>query len=230
MKNLKIDKINDFIIIASLTIIGGALLSGPISTAMVMIFRPQPKWQDSLVFIENYHWIQTVPFLLGFVLMFGSCLFVAAAARLAGEESQKIMAILAMISIGVYSSLISLNYVIQAAYVPMLVKSGQQLAGLLTMTNPNSLCWAIEMFGYLFQGLAFWLLSPLFYQGRYFKAVKLLFIINLLLSIGGAVAACIDVAWAMKPFGLLMFILWNFVLAALMVLVVMNRRNITKAD
>lgn len=81
------------------------------------------------------------------------------------------------------------------------------------------------MFGYFFQGAAFWLLYPVFKNGRYYKAVKTFLIINLWLSIGGAVAACMDIAWVLKPFGLAMFLTWNIVLVVLMILIILNRKD-----
>jgi hypothetical protein len=207
---------NSLIALSALAILAGAMLSGPVSTGMVMLVRPQPAWVNTNVFIHHYHWIQTIPFMLGFVLLFSSCLFVAVASGKASEGIPKIMSNLALIMTSVYAALISLNYIIQIAYIPMLVTSNQQIAGLLTMTNPSSVCWAIEMFGYLFQGIAFWLLYPVFGSCKHGYLIKWLLLMNLVLSIGGAVAACIDVTWAMKPIGLIMFIIWNLVLAILM--------------
>ncbi|NPV91950.1 MAG: hypothetical protein HPY50_14385 [Firmicutes bacterium] len=225
MKDTNIENINRLIIVSALIILAGAMLSGPVSTGLLMIFKPQPKWHDAATFIQNYHWMQTIPFLLGFILMLGSCMLVVTSARSAREETHRIMCNLALIAVTVYSALISLNYIIQTAYVPMLVKTDQEFVGYLTMANPSSLCWGIEMFGYLFQGAAFWLLYPVFENGRHYKAVKNFLLINLLLSIGGAVAACIDIAWVLKPFGYVMFIVWNLVLVILMILVIVNRRN-----
>lgn len=118
MENIRIAHINRLIIISALIILVGAMLSGPVSTGLLMLFKPQPKWYDVETFMQNYHWIQSIPFILGYILMLGSCMFIAASARLAKEEMPKIMCNLALISIAVYSALISLNYVIQAAYVP----------------------------------------------------------------------------------------------------------------
>lgn len=219
---------NSLLAISALTILVGAMLSGPISTGIVLVTKPQPAWLNSEVFIDNFHWIQTIPFMLGFVLLFSSCIFVAISSRMVVEENHKIMANLALISTAVYAALISFNYIIQIAYIPMLVKTDQQIVGFLTMTNPSSVCWAIEMFGYLFQGIAFWLLFPVFNFSRHGNGIRWLLFTNLVLSIGGAVAACIDVAWAMKPFGFIMFILWNFVLAALMGLIAYDQRNSKK--
>lgn len=217
---------NTMLAVSAMAVLTGAMLSGPVSTAMVMIVRPQPPWVDAEVFMDHYHWIQTIPFMLGFVLLLSSCLFVAAAAGLAGAGTHRTMANMAMIAAAVYGALISLNYILQIAYVPMLVQSNQQAAGLLTMSNPSSVCWAIEMFGYLFQGIAFWLLYPVFGGSKNSTLIKWLLDMNLILSVGGAVAACIDVAWAMKPFGLVMFIVWNLVLALLMGIIALNYRKV----
>jgi hypothetical protein len=82
------------------------------------------------------------------------------------------------------------------------------------------------MFAYLFQGVAFWLILNAFADGRAFRAVKYLLFANLVLSVGGAIAACIDVGWALTPFGLAMFVLWNVVLIAAMGLIIVNRTHV----
>jgi len=216
---------NSLLALSALAILVGAMLSGPVSTGMVMIIRPQPAWVDPAVFMSHYHWIQAIPFILGFALLFGSCFFVAIASSIASEGLHKTRANLALITASVYATLISFNYIIQVAYVPMLVKSNQPMAGYLTMSNPSSVCWAIEMFGYLFQGIAFWLLSPVFRANKHGSMIQWLLVVNLILSVGGAVAACIDVAWAMKPFGLIMFVVWNLVLAVLMGTIALDQKD-----
>ena len=213
---------NKLVVVSAWTVLAGAMLSGPVGTGLLVIFAPQPAWRDAATFILNYRPVQSIPFLLGFVLMFGSCLLTAASARLVKKEADKVLASLALVAVGVYPALIALNYVAQTAYVPMLVKANQEIVGYFTMTNPASICWGVEMFGYLFQGFAFWLVAPAFEGGKFARTVRFLLFVNLLMSVAGAVAAVVDIAWAMTPFGLVMFVAWNLVVAALMVFIILN--------
>jgi len=223
VKSADSGNLNKLIVISAWTVLVGAMLSGPVSTGLLVIFAPQPAWWDAATFIASYRPAQAIPFLLGFVLMFGSCLLTAASARLVKRETHKVFASLALVAASVYSALIALNYVVQAAYVPMLVRQNQEFVGYCTMTNPASLCWGVEMFGYLFQGLAFWLVAPAFEGEKLSRAVRFFLLINLILSVGGAVGACVDIAWALTPFGLGMFVIWNLVVAALMALMILER-------
>lgn len=230
MKTNEIGGLNKLIVLAAWTVLVGAMLSGPVGTGLLVIFAPQPAWRDAATFILNYRPVQSIPFLLGFVLMFGSCLLTAASARLVKKEADKVLGSLALVAVGVYSALISLNYVVQTAYVPMLVRANEEFVGSFTMANPSSICWGVEMFGYLFQGFAFWLVAPAFEGGRFARSVRLFLVVNLLMSVAGAVAACVDIAWAMTPFGLVMFVAWNLVVAALMVLMILNRGQAARAE
>ena len=158
------NKLYQLVKASAIIVIWGAMLSGPVGTGLTLIIKTQPKWQGIETFIQNYHRIQKVPFILGFILMLGSCLFVAAA-RLAKEELHKVMGALALVCITVYSALIAINYAIQIAYIPAAIVSNKELIPMLSMSNPSSLCWAIEMFGYMFQGIALRLLYPAFSSG-----------------------------------------------------------------
>lgn len=222
--------LNKLIVIAAWTVLVGAMLSGPVGTGLLMIFAPQPAWRDAATFIANYRPVQSIPFLLGFVLMFGSCLLTAASARLTKREADKALSNLALVAVAVYSALISLNYVIQSAYVPLLVRANQEFVGYFTMTNPSSLCWGIEMFGYPFQGLAFWLVAPAFEGGKFSRAIRIFLAINLISSVVGAVVTCVDIAWAMTPFGLIMYVAWNLLIAVLMVLMILNRGQAAREE
>src|SRR4051794_12213144 len=66
--------------------LAGALLSGPISLVLVNATHPQPPWQDSAVFVRQYHPIQTLRFFLGFVLVGGLVVTTAGVSLLAKPE------------------------------------------------------------------------------------------------------------------------------------------------
>lgn len=230
MAETSAQKLVSLVRMAALTIAAGTLLSGPVLTAIVMIYRPQPLWQGTETFIQHFHWLQVTPFILGFALLGGSCLFVTAAGRLISDDCQRVLSDLALIAVAIYGSLIVLNYTIQIAYIPTAIKSSPEYIPLLTMSNPNSLCWAVEMFGYLFQGIAFWLIYPAFHGWKYYQPIKILLFSNLILSIGGAMAAMVNVAWAMTPFGLLMFIVWNLTVFVLMLLIALRQPTAGELD
>ncbi len=214
--------------LSAMLVLLGTLLSGFVGMALIAIVHPQPAWADTDTFIQNYNTVQTVPYIFGVVLILGSCFFVASTVRLAQNEKEKMMGNLALVLIAVYATLISINYILQIAYVPAAIQYNREAIPMLTMSNPSSISWAIEMFGYGFQGVAMWLLAPLFKQGVRAGAIRWLLVLNGVVSIAGAVLSCIDIAWCMKPYGIAMFVAWNLLFMAVMLLVYLEARKLQK--
>jgi hypothetical protein len=114
------------------------------------------------------------------------------------------------ISLGaVFASLISFNYLLQIAYVPSALDQTEAILSFISMANPSSVAWALEMFGYAILGLATIAVAPLFSGSVLQKIIKWLLVFNGVTSAGGAVAASIELSGVMSTTGLVGYVLWN---------------------
>jgi hypothetical protein len=212
---------------AILTIVG-TLLSGPISILVVSLVQAQPPWESAGVFVENFHRIQTLPFYLGFLLIIGSILIIASIYQMAVEKSRPL---LGLIFTSIAGGLIFFNYLIQTTVIPVLVKSYSPefdpIISTLSMSNPESIPWAIEMWGYGFLGLGTWLTAGFFTNQGIEKVTRILFIANGVLSIIGALWTSFDLGWVLSTAGLISFGGWNllYIILALLYYFVLKGRQ-----
>jgi hypothetical protein len=98
---------------------------------------------------------------------------------------------------------------------------------LLAVTNPSSLFWAIEMWGYGFLGLGTWFAAGFFPSHGIEGAIKALFVANGVLSVLGALYTSIRVEWVLSTAGMISYAAWNvlyLVLAALFLIVMIKKR------
>jgi hypothetical protein len=204
-------------IMAAMVMVAGALLSGPLGLYVVAAVHPQPPWQDARTLAANYHPIQTFPFFAGFLLVLGSALLIATLYQLAGEE-EKPAALLAVICTAAFVGLIFFNYICQTTFLPPLLTNYQPqyeaIISTLAFTNPYSLCWAIEMWGYALLGLATWLTAGVFSGSRTEKATAGLQVANGILSIAGGFITAVNLGWVMTPAGIANYVIWNVLMVA----------------
>lgn len=197
--------------------LAGVVLSGPLALVLVARTHPQPAWRGPLAFATSYHPIQSLPYFFGFFLVAGLVLLVAGAHGLAGER-QRPRATAALMLTSVYAALVALNYVVQTTFLPGLVapyaEENGPLVAALSMANPRSLAWAIEMWGYALVGVATWLIAPVFAIGRAGTAASALLVLNGPVSLAGAAWSAGWPGWVMTPVGLAAFAGWNALLAA----------------
>lgn len=132
------------------------------------------------------------------------------------------------------AAIVSLNYIIQTTFIPALVAeytpSQATIIQAFTMGNPTSFAWAAEMWGYGFIGLATWLAAVFFRNQGIERVVKILYILNGVLSIGGALLTAIDLGWVLTTPGYISFGLWNIlylILALITIKVLISRKNDT---
>lgn len=212
-------QINRFLSISAVITIIGILFSGPVGVLIISMLRPQPVWQGAEVFANNYHRVQSLPFIFGFFMMLGFVLFISAISRLADTEIKKIYGTMAVIFASAYVVTIGLNYVIQAVYIPEIIEENAELAGLLTMVNPSSFSWVLEMFGYGFLGAAGWLVAPIFEGNARMKSIRYLLIVNGIISIFGVIITAVDVKWVLSTSGLISYVVWNLLIIITMILI-----------
>jgi hypothetical protein len=119
------------------------------------------------------------------------------------------------------ASFVIFNYVTQTTFVPAVVNAYTSELGpvltTLSMSNPNSLPWALEMWGYGLMGLGTWFAAGFFGTSRLERIAKTLFIVNGVLSVFGAVIASIDLGGVFSTAGLVGYVIWNVLYLALAV-------------
>jgi hypothetical protein len=207
---------------ATITLIG-ILLSGPVSLALVSL-HPQPPWTGPAAFARAYHPLQTVPYFTGFLLA-GGALYLIAALQTLAPERFRARATGALGFAAAFAALIFFNYIVQTTFVPALARTDSpDAAPLITafsLSNPNALGWAIEMWGYAVLGVATWLAAPVLSdRGRLGRAAAALFVANGPVSIVGAVWTALRPGWVMTPLGLVMFAGWNLLMLVMVALVI----------
>lgn len=174
-------------------------------------------------FVANYHVVQMLPFYFGFLLV-GGMLMVAAGHYLSYKEENhenKFHLLLSLAWTTAFAALIFFNYICQTTYIHNLAlhyKPVDDIAiATFSMANPLSLCWAIEMWGYGFLGVATWLMSG-YYRNRN-KTIRFFLMLNGIVSLLSPVYTVIDVRWVMTTCGLIAYFVWNVLMITLLVLI-----------
>jgi hypothetical protein len=213
---------------AAATLIG-ALLSGPVSLLLVNGTHPQPPWRGTSSFVQNYHAVQTLPFFFGFVLAAGFVALIAGLSALGGE-ALRARSNAALCLCSAFAALVFANYMLQTTFVPLRVQNypgDDALLGAVTMSNPDSLGWCLEMWAYAALGVATWLVAPVFAGGPLERATRWAFVVNGPLSLGSALATAILPGWVLTRPGLVAFFAWNLLVVAMaaFTLVALRRRR-----
>lgn len=212
---------------ASLAAIG-ILISGPLAIPVIALVQPQPLWESPELFVQNFHRIQTLPFYFGFLLLGGSIMMLVSVYLLSQKRAAALAALIFM-SIG--AAFVFFNYVTQTTFIPAVVNDYSSELGpiisVLSMSNPIALAWAIEMWGYGFIGLGTWLAAGFFGASPLERTARVLFILNGVVSVLGALAIAIDLSGVFSIFGLIGYGAWNvlyLVLAIVFYRVLQKRR------
>ena len=212
------------ILLSAILIILGIILSGPPMVFLIEYLKPQPQWVDVDTFILNFHWLQTLPYWFGFLLLAGNILLITSASRL-HTIKDKIHSSLSIICLIIYGTLVSFNYSIQAITIPALVSESNSILETFSMVNPSSICWTIEMFAYAILGIAYWLVSVAFQGKNIFKIIKYLMILNGVSSVLGVLIPVINPKLLLESGGILGYILWNLLIVLIMMLIIIAFRR-----
>lgn len=209
----------------------GVLTSGPLAILAVAVVQPQPEWGGPELFVTSFHRIQTLPFYFGFLLLVGSILMLASICALSKHRAAALAA-LALTSIGAAFAIF--NYATQTTFIPAAISvytpDLSPVIATYSMSNPRSLTWALEMWGYGFIGLGTWLAAGFFEAGRLETIAKSLFILNGVMSVLGALAVSVDLSGVFTIAGLVGYGVWNvvyFALAVAFYLVMRKRRAVS---
>jgi len=199
----------------------GVVLSGPLALLVIARVAPQPPWQDAAVFVNHYHPVQALPYALGLLLVGGCVGMVVAASRRLARRAP-VRAALATVAVTVFASLIALNYIVQTTFVPALVSDARTGADVVlaavTMANPRSLGWSLEMWGYAVLGVATWLIAPALRDLPRGRVIATLLVANGVISLVGGVLAAVRLSFIASPSGFALFLLWNALMLVMSVL------------
>lgn len=212
----------------------GIVLSGPVAVAVVNVTHPQPPWRDAETFAHHVHPMQVLPY-AGGILLVGALVVLVASIHASARPRDKAVTSAALAVTGAFAAFICFNYVAQTTFVPDLARrydpANAALIAALSMSNPRSLAWAIEMWGWGLFGVATWLIAPVFDRSRLERAAAAMSRANGAVSVAGALWTVARPGWVMTPPGLAAFAAWNVLLAALAILlfIVFGRRLYIRA-
>jgi hypothetical protein len=203
---------------AAVAVLCGIILSGPVAVGLVELLAPQPPWHDAATFVQNYSWIQILPYVFGFLILGGFVFFMAALVG-QGSEEQRPLEFAALTFTGISASLIFTNYVLQTAYVPQALHGDEGVLSMVTMANPRSLGWSLEMYGYGVFGVAGAFAAPLFDAPGRQRMIRLLLNLNCVVSVATAALVPLVPGWLLTPTGMVAGGIWNLLIIILMVIV-----------
>jgi hypothetical protein len=129
----------------------------------------------------------------------------------------------ALVFTGIYAALVFTNYTIQLGFIPRILNERPGYLAALTMANPGSFAWFLEMFGYAAMGVATWLVAPAFSGSRRADLIRYLLIANGVFSILGAACTALFDRWVFSAAGLASFVGWNLLVAACFLLIALTR-------
>lgn len=220
----------DLISFRSLVALIGLIFSGPFGVLLVQIIKPQPAWTSVAVFVANYSPIQNIPYYFGIILVGGMLILAAAHYINADNEKEfdKLHILLSLIWTTIFSVFIFFNYICQTTFIHHLASNYKSeydtVISTLSMANPNSLGWSIEMWGYAILGIATWLMSA-FYREKN-KIVYALLIINGIVSVLSAILFIINAGWLLTTTGLIGYFSWNLLMIVLLLLIYRHSKKI----
>jgi hypothetical protein len=211
------------VVSGAIVALAGLILSGPVGLALVAL-HPQPSWSGPEAFARAYHPIQGLPYFFGFLLV-GGAVYLIAALQAFADRAVRARATAALGFAAAFAALIVFNYVVQTTFVPALAQpyapENGPLIAALALSNPRSLGWAVEMWGYAVLGVATWLVAPVLAgHGRFGRIAAALFVANGPVSIVGGVWTALRPGWVMSPAGLTLFAAWNVLVAMMVALVI----------
>ncbi|MFL5740401.1 MAG: hypothetical protein ACJ75B_09310 [Flavisolibacter sp.] len=201
----------------------GFILSGPVGFLLVLLIKPQPAWTSASNFAAHYNSLQNIPYYFGFILI-GGMLILAVAHYLNADKElplDKMHVLLSVVWTTIFATLVLFNYICQIAFIHHLATNynpdNDTAISTLSMANPASLSWAVEMCGYAILGVATWLLSA-YYRNKN-KTIYFLLIANGIISILSAAFFVYNDKWLLTTTGLASYFFWNILMIVLLFLI-----------
>lgn len=213
---------------AAAAVLVGIVLSGPVAVGLVSATHAQPAWQGARAFAHAYHPVQSLPYLGGIVLVIALVMLMASVHEVASARHRARTGA-ALVFTAAFAALICFNYVVQTTFLPELARhydaDNAAIVAVFSMSNPTSLAWGIEMWGWGLLGVATLLVAPVFRGTALERATALCFAANGPVSFAGALLTCVRPGWVMTQPGLVAFVLWNLLISAMAVLALVAFRR-----
>jgi hypothetical protein len=147
----------------------------------------------------------TIPsFIFGFLLV-PAFITLMVCLHYNGGKGRQIFSALSVAFASMYGVLISFNYYLQLT----LMRNNTPGLELFLMSKPDSLMWVIEVLGYFFMGLSTIFISATFGNSLLEQCIKIIFVINGILGIGGVIGFALRWSIELMLWGLL---LWNIIM------------------
>ena len=217
--------------LGSMAALVGFILSGPVGFIIVQFTKPQPAWTSVDKFVAHYNSLQNIPYYFGFILVGGMLLLAVAHYLNSDNEStvDRMHVVLSLLWTTIFAALVFFNYICQIAFIHHLATDykpeNATVIFTLSMANPASLSWAIEMWGYAILGVATWLLSAYYREKN--KTIYFLLIANGIISILSAAVFVYNGKWQVTSIGLASYFFWNMLMIGLLILIYRHSKKRT---
>ncbi|HET9136520.1 MAG TPA: hypothetical protein VFO76_07780 [Candidatus Kapabacteria bacterium] len=214
-------KYSQLIRLGAIVALVGYICSGPVGFLVTILVHPQPSWRSASLFASQYDIIQDIPYYFGLLLISGMLMLAAGHYRIARSVSDETSfhLLLSLMWSVVFAALVSFNYLCQTTFIRHLAlnyhSENDSLIAAFSLSNPMSLSWAIEMWGYGILGVANLLLSGYYRQKN--TLIRSLLIANGIISIATVIVTIIDIHWVMTTPGLIGYFLWNILMIWMMI-------------
>lgn len=164
----------------------------------------------------------TIPSLIFGFLLIPTFIIFACYIHYFASEKNKIYGLIGIIFSSMYGVLIAFNYFYQ------LVDRARNIsmAEAFDITDPNSTFLTIELLGYFFMGLATLFLIPIFSNSKLDKSIKLLFLLNAILGVGGIVGYLLE--WDMRIL-IVGLVGWNLIMPIAAILMFYHFKQLEKS-
>lgn len=205
--------------------VGGILLSGPVAVALISTIHRSVAWRGPAEYAASFYRLETAPFFFGFLLVVGYVMLFAGLQQ-AADGAARPRATVALLFAAAYAALATLNYLCQTTFVPALATHYRPeydpLISALSMSNPLSLAWSIELWAYALLGAATWFAAAVFHNSRLDRWLSRLMVINGLVSIGAALAAAVTLDWVTTNAGLALYVTWNVLVLVISMMILVS--------
>ena len=134
-------------------------------------------------------------------------------------ESKKIFTQIGISFAVVFAVMVGFSYYLQLTMVHQYgIIGNKQAITILSMANPRSLYWIIEMFAYGFLGMATLVIAPIFKDGKLDNLIQRSMIINGVVSIASMIYYVINPDMTLQIIGLIGYVVWNIIFLTLLIL------------
>jgi len=184
--------------------------------------NPITPWHGIESYAAGFDFFQIAAMLPGFLVVL-PFLPMMAAIHYSSQSDRRVYTLLGVAFASLAVAMLGFQYYSQITVVRYNLIAGEESAlGLFVLGNPHSFFWPLEALGYGFMGLSTLFAAFAFTEGSLDRWIRLLFITNGALGIGGIVAYPLEVTLVAVLSGLA---LWTLVFPASTILLAISFRR-----